>query len=179
MNLYTETEGGVPQGSNVGRLYFLSASENVTFLREFPALHLDCSLIISCLSHKSLCQGQQEGLETYQRLAWLHRLLSLWQQGGIRAEEAEIEGGGGSKNNLPEIRWSEAVHMNDGWIYNVLLMTSSFVFPDSESESAVQYGADHHFILDSLTGESKRKALLNVRDCETLLSVQSRRRSCS
>lgn len=69
--------------------------------------------------------------------------------------------------------------MNDGWINNVLLMTSSFVFPDSESESAVQYGADHHFILDSLTGESKRKALLNVRDCETLLSVQSRRRSCS
>lgn len=66
-----------------------------------------------------------EWLEAYLQLARLHRLLSLWQQGGVRAEKSEIEGGG-SKNNLPEIRWYEAVHMNDGWSYNVLLMTGFY-----------------------------------------------------
>lgn len=30
----------------------------------------------------------------------------------------------GSKNNQPEIRWYEAVHTNDGWRFNVLLMIS-------------------------------------------------------
>lgn len=44
-----------------------------------------------------------KSLETYLQLAQLHRLLSLQQQGGIRAEQAKIEGGGSKKRTCQKL----------------------------------------------------------------------------
>lgn len=55
------------------------------------------------ITQKPLSVPVRPRLETYLQLARLRSLLSLRQQGGVRAEKAEMEEEG-SKNNLPEIR---------------------------------------------------------------------------
>lgn len=121
-------------------------------------------------------------LETYLQLARLRSLLSLRQRRGVRAGKAEMEEEG-SKNNLPEIRWYEAVHTNDGWSYNVHLMISfsepvQDLYSDtqmiwtgwtkSEKCHSVRSGSSFYPRLLYL---KKKKEHLNVLDCETLFFI--------
>lgn len=100
-----------------------------------------------------------------------------WSETYLQLARLEEEG---SKNNLPEMRWYEAVPTNDGWSYNVLLMISFsepvqdlysdtqmiwIGWPKSEKYHSVRSGSSFYPWLFYL---KKKKEHLNVLDCETL-----------
>lgn len=93
---FSTQQRGVPQDSPLGPLYFCQFLK-MCFFFCFLCGDLSCAAFRLLIYHflpimqKPLPAPASKSSKTYVHLAQLHRLLSLWQQGGISTDDAEID----------------------------------------------------------------------------------------